>query len=62
MRLIRVKPTPKVVQDLVICYEYSRPYKFDGRDYMVKSLKKTGDGRSSRVEAELDLIYFGGPI
>lgn len=49
MIIIRVLPTSKAVDALVICYERKKIYKHEGNDYFVTSLKKSGMGRSSRI-------------
>ncbi|MCG6228113.1 hypothetical protein [Vibrio furnissii] len=53
MIIIRVLPTSKAVDALVICYEKKKIYKHEGKDYFVTDLKKNGMGWSSRIEAHL---------
>lgn len=57
MIIIRVLPTSKAVDALVICYERKKIYKHEGNDYFVTSLNKSGMGRSSRIEARLTPVW-----
>jgi hypothetical protein len=57
MMLIRVLPNSKAVDALCICYSYQRVYRHDGKGYFVRSLKATGVGRSTRLEAELEPVW-----
>jgi hypothetical protein len=59
VRIIRVLPNSKAVDALLICYSYKRVYHHEGSDYRVKSLKATGAGRATRLEAELEPVCGG---
>jgi hypothetical protein len=57
MIIIRVLPTSKAVDALVICHKKGKIYKHDGNDYFVTTLRKSGVGRSSRIEAHLTPVW-----
>ncbi|BBM66334.1 hypothetical protein VA249_29800 [Vibrio alfacsensis] len=59
MMIIRVLPTSKAVDALVVCYERKRVYRHEGKEYFVKSLSKSGVGWSTRVVAELEPVWEG---
>ncbi|USD68110.1 hypothetical protein [Vibrio sp. SCSIO 43136] len=57
MVIIRVLPNSKAVDALCICYENKRVYTHEGKQYFVKSLDVEGRGRSTRLKAELELVW-----